>query len=153
MAEHSWASSGRGVAESVGVARTSPGGKERRVVCFCLLGATQGCLRFVSSGPDAEQPVGFPTTSTLTCPAPWASGVCTDSISSKLVLLASVGMFEPLLCLGAETSSWQKRRGSWLGELALGRRCCPCRWEVGLEEEAYGARRIEDSIPWGVKGI
>lgn len=52
-----------------------------------------------------------------------------DRVSSKLSLLASVGMFEPLLCLGVETRSWQKKRGSWLGE--LGRCYCPCRWEAG----------------------
>ena len=116
MAGHSRASGGGGVAESAGAARMSPGGEEQRVVCFCLLGATQRCERPVSSRPDAEQPVGFPTTSVLTCPAPWASGVCMERVSSKLSLLASVGMFEPLLCLGVETSSWQRRRGSWLGE-------------------------------------
>lgn len=76
-----------------------------------------------------------------------------DRVSSRLPLLASVGMFEPLLCLGVETSSWQKRRAPWLGELALGRRCCPCRWEAGLEQGIYGARRIEDSVPWGAKGF
>lgn len=75
-----------------------------------------------------------------------------DRLSSKLSLLASVGMFEPLLCLGVETSSWQKR-GSWLSELALGRHCCPCRWEAGLAQGAYGGRRIENSVPWGAKGF
>lgn len=83
----------------------SPGGEERRVLCFCLLGATQHCERPVSSGPDAEQPFDFPTMSTLTCPAPWASGVHMDRVSSKLSLFASVGIFEPLLCLGVETRS------------------------------------------------
>lgn len=132
------------MAESAGAARMSPGIEERRVVCFCLLGATQHREQPVSLGPGAEPPIGFPTMSVLTCPAPWASGVHMDRVSSKLSLLASVGMFEPLLCLGVETRSWQKKV-NWEGIIvrADGR--------LGLEQGTCGARRIEVSVPWGVK--
>jgi len=76
-----------------------------------------------------------------------------DRVSSKVSLIASVGMFKLILCFGVETSSWQKRRGSWLGELALGRHCCPYRWEAELKQGASGARRVEDCIPLGTQGF
>lgn len=69
--------------------------------------------RPASSGPGTEQPVGFPTI-VLPSPAPWASGVRMDGVSTALPSLASVGMLEPLLCLGVEMRRGKRGEGHGL---------------------------------------
>lgn len=77
-----------------------------------------------------------------------------DRVSSQLSLLASVGMFEPLLCLGVETRSWEKTRVAWLGELVLGKWCCALQVGGWAGTGCFrGQDRIEDSVPWVVKGF
>lgn len=72
------------VAESAGQAL---GSRERRALRFCLLGAAQGSERPASSRPWTQQPACFPIVFVLICPAPGASGVCTEStVNSRLSL-------------------------------------------------------------------
>lgn len=65
-------------------------------------------------GHGLSSPLAFPW-----CPCPCAlphgllESVQTESAPSAS---ASTCMFEPLMCLGVETSNWHKGQGSWLGD-------------------------------------
>lgn len=102
--------------------------------------------RPASSGPGTEQPVGFPTI-VLPSPAPWASGVRMDGVSTVPPSLASMGMFETLLCLSVEMRRGKREEGHGSVneplEGADGR--------LGLERGTYGARRTEVRVPHGAK--
>lgn len=139
MAERSQVSSGGGVAEPVGAAWVSLGSEE--VVCFCLLGAR--CR--------ADCWFSHYVMSTLACPHGLLESVWSESAPNCLCLPVCTYLSHFWVLLYKQAAD--KRRGSWRGELTPGVCYCPCRWEAGLGQGAYGARRLENSVPWGVKGF
>lgn len=94
-----------------GAVRMALGSEERRALCLCLLGAAQCCK------PGAMNRAALLLSHHVHAHVPCPMGFWSLYEQSQLqTVSASTCTFEPLLCLGVETSSWHKGWGSWLGD-------------------------------------
>lgn len=111
------------------MAPMSLGGKEGRVVCFCLrgetceLGARHGAARWLPHHRAPKPcPVGF-----------WSPHGRSQHRAAFACQRGHVGATSVSRCGNEER---QKRRGSWLGKRALGR----CRWGAGAGRGHLGCQ-------------